>query len=96
LPARGPALLLENTKGLPLPQFIPSALLPRGPDASATAQLMAVLFSGGALVFFIVLALAAWALFARRRRWLAGRTTIVAGGMCFTACGCRRWPASST
>jgi cytochrome c oxidase subunit 2 len=85
LPARGPALLLENTKGLPLPQFIQSALLPRGPDASATAQLMAVLFSGGALVFVVVIALASLALFARRRRWLAGRTTIVAGGIVFPA-----------
>ena len=62
-------------------ESIQSALAPHGPGAAITAEIAVVLFAGGGLVFLLVMALAAWAVFGRRRDWLAGRAAVVAGGI---------------
>lgn len=65
----------------PLHHAVQSALHPQGPQAAAIAEIAAMLFVGGAVIFVLVMALAAWAAFARHRRWLAGTRAIVAGGI---------------
>jgi cytochrome c oxidase subunit 2 len=62
---------------------IQSALAPHGPGAAITAEIARVLFVGGGLVFLLVVILAAWAVFGRRREWLAGRAALVGGGIVF-------------
>lgn len=44
-----------------------------------------VLFVGGAAVFAVVMFLAAWAIWGRRRSWLAQRRAVVFGGIAFPA-----------
>lgn len=61
---------------------IQSALNPHGPTAAVLAEMAWLLFIGGAVIFFLVMALAAWAL-ARRPRWLARDAAIVVGGIAF-------------
>jgi cytochrome c oxidase subunit 2 len=68
-------------------ESIQSALSPHGPNAAIAAEIAVVLFAGGGLVFLLVMALAAWAVFGGRREWLAGRAAVVAGGIAFpTVC----------
>lgn len=64
-----------------------SALAPRGPAAAEIAQISWVLFAGAAVVFLVVLALAAYAVVARRERAarLSERWLIVGGGIAFPA-----------
>lgn len=64
-----------------------SALDPHGPDAAIAAEMAWVLIIGGALAFIAVMALAAYAVFARRERAvrLASRKLIVIGGIAFPA-----------
>ncbi len=64
-------------------ESIQSALAPHGPSAAITAEIARVLLVGGGLVFLLVMALATWAVFGRRREWLAGRAAVVAGGIAF-------------
>lgn len=64
-------------------ESVQSALAPHGPDAAITAEIAWVLFLGGALIFLAVMALAACAVFGRRRAWLAGRAALVGGGIVF-------------
>jgi len=64
-------------------ESVQSALAPHGPGAAITAEIAWVLFLGGGLVFLLVMALAAWAAFGRRREWLAGGTALIAGGVVF-------------
>jgi cytochrome c oxidase subunit II len=61
---------------------IQSALNPHGPAAALIAEISWVLFIGGALVFFLVIALAAWAVL-RPPPWLGRHGAIVAGGIVF-------------
>lgn len=68
-----------------MPHSVQSALAPYGPNAAVTAELAHVLFAGGALVFVLVIGLAAWAAFGRRTAWLGAGTAIVAGGIVFPA-----------
>jgi cytochrome c oxidase subunit 2 len=63
---------------------IQSALHPAGPDAALIAELTWVLLAGGALIFVLVMALAAWAVL-KPPSWLARRGSIVAGGIAFPA-----------
>jgi len=62
-----------------------SALDPQGPYAQQTATLAWVLFTGGTLIFALVAALAACAIFAPRqwRAALGGKALIVGGGIVF-------------
>lgn len=60
-----------------------SALDPKGVSAEHIAEIGWVLFSGGAAIFAFVMILTAWALFARRRNWLARDGWIVGGGVVF-------------
>lgn len=62
-----------------------SALDPKGAHAGQIAELSHVLFLGGGLIFVLVLALAAVALFgpASWRRALGGRALIIGGGIAF-------------
>jgi cytochrome c oxidase subunit 2 len=64
---------------------IQSALNPQGPDAAAIAEISWVLFVGGAAIFIVVMALAAYAIFARRDRAarLSSSALIVGGGVVF-------------
>lgn len=63
---------------------IQSALDPAGKDAVAIAQLSWVLFAGAAAILASVVALAGWALFAKRRpAWLQSARFIVAAGIVF-------------
>ncbi|MDT3669572.1 MAG: c-type cytochrome [Aromatoleum sp.] len=59
-----------------------SALAPRGPEAAAIAEITWVLVAGGALIFAIVLVIAALALL-RPPAWLASTRLVVAGGIVF-------------
>ena len=63
---------------------IQSALNPAGPDAAVIAEITWVLFAGGAAVFVLVMALAAWAV-VKPPPWLARRGAIVVGGIAFPA-----------
>jgi cytochrome c oxidase subunit 2 len=63
---------------------IQSALHPHGPHAAVVAEISWVLFIGGALVFVLVMAFAAWAVL-RPPRWLGSHGAIVAGGIAFPA-----------
>jgi len=59
-----------------------SALEPQGPDARVIAEIWWVLLAGAVLIFGLVMALAAWAVFGRARRgWLAGRGAVLVGGI---------------
>jgi cytochrome c oxidase subunit II len=64
---------------------IQSALNPRGPDAALIAEMAWVLIVGAALVFAATMAVAAYAIFARRERAarLSPRALIVGGGIAF-------------
>jgi cytochrome c oxidase subunit II len=64
-----------------VPPYNQSALDPHGADAAVIADIARLLFVGGAIVFVLVMALAAWAVWGRRRAWLAGRRAVVAGGI---------------
>lgn len=61
-----------------------SALDPHGPEAAGIAEIAWVLAGGGAVIFALVLTLAAMALFSPRP-WLSGQALIVAGGIVFPA-----------
>jgi cytochrome c oxidase subunit II len=58
---------------------------PQGPVAAAIAEMAWVVFAGGAAIFMIVIALAAWALLAPapRRAWMVRRSFLIAGGILF-------------
>lgn len=63
---------------------VQSALHPHGPDAAVLAEIFWVLFIGGAVVFALVMAAAAWAAFGSRRpAWLGKTGLIVGGGVAF-------------
>ena len=64
---------------------IQSALNPQGPHAAAAAEIAWVLFIGAALIFAAVMALAAYAVWARRERAarLAGPWIVLGGGIVF-------------
>ncbi len=66
---------------------IQSALNPQGPDAALIAEISWVLFTGAALVFAAVMALAAYAVFARRQSAarLSPGMLVVGGGIVFPA-----------
>jgi cytochrome c oxidase subunit 2 len=66
---------------------IQSVLDPRGPAAELLAEMAWVLVVGAALVFVAVMALAAYAVFARRERSsrMSARALIVGGGIVFPA-----------
>jgi cytochrome c oxidase subunit 2 len=66
---------------------IQSALNPQGPDAAVIAEISWVLFAGGAIIFAAVMALAAYAVFARRENAsrLSPRLLVVGGGIVFPA-----------
>jgi cytochrome c oxidase subunit 2 len=68
-----------------MPESVQSVLDPHGPHAAVTAEIAWVLAVGAALVFTLVMALAAWAALGRRRGWLAGRGAMVGGGVVFPA-----------
>ena len=63
---------------------IQSALHPAGTDAALIAEITWILFAGGAVIFVLVMALAAWAVL-KPPPWLARRSAIVAGGIAFPA-----------
>jgi cytochrome c oxidase subunit 2 len=60
---------------------IQSALSPHGPAAAVTAEIAWVLFAGGAAIFILVMVLAGWAVFGKRRELIAGHAAVVAGGI---------------
>jgi cytochrome c oxidase subunit II len=60
-----------------------SALDPAGPAAALIAEMTWVLFAGGAIIFAGVMALAAYALFSRKRARLSPRALIIGGGIAF-------------
>ena len=64
---------------------IQSALNPQGPGAALIAEISWVLFAGGTLIFVAVMALAAYAIFARRERAarLSSSALIIGGGIVF-------------
>jgi cytochrome c oxidase subunit II len=66
---------------------IQSALNPQGPDAALIAEISWVLFAGAALIFGAVMALAAYAVFAKRESAarLSPRLLLVGGGIVFPA-----------
>ena len=72
---------------LPLPAHgrTQSVLDPQGPDAQQIAVMSWILFAEGGLIFLIVMALAAYALFAspHRRTKLGRRDLIIGGGILF-------------
>jgi cytochrome c oxidase subunit 2 len=85
-PSRGrslPALL--GLLLLPACDGIQSVLDPRGPDAQQIAVMSWIMFAEGALIFLIVMALAAYALFAspNRRAKIGRRDLIIGGGILF-------------
>lgn len=59
-----------------------SALNPQGPHAAVIAEISWVLFAGGAAIFVLVMALAAWSVWGRPRL-LARHGAILAGGVAF-------------
>jgi cytochrome c oxidase subunit 2 len=64
---------------------IQSTLDPQGPDAQSIAAIGWVLFTGGTLIFLLVVALTAWSLWAHpaKRAWLTRHGLIVGGGVVF-------------
>src|SRR5688500_19939056 len=66
---------------------IQSVLDPRGPAAALLAEMTWALIAGATLIFIAVMALAAYAVFARRERAsrLSARALIVGGGIVFPA-----------
>lgn len=66
---------------------IQSAFNPHGPQAEAIATLTWVLIAGAAVIVLVVVALSAYALWARpeRRAWAASKRFIWAGGIVFPA-----------
>jgi cytochrome c oxidase subunit 2 len=64
---------------------IQSALNPQGPHAAVTAEIAWVLFIGGTLIFAAVMALAAYAVWARRERAarLSESWLVIGGGIVF-------------
>lgn len=59
-----------------------SALDPAGPNAAAIAHLTWLMFGGGALIFLLVMALTAQALWlGRSRRFIASQAAVIAGGV---------------
>jgi cytochrome c oxidase subunit II len=70
---------------LPACDGIQSVLDPRGPDAQQIAVMSWIMFAEGALIFLIVMALAAYALFAspNRRAKIGRRDLIIGGGILF-------------
>ena len=66
---------------------IQSALNPQGPDAALIAEISWVLIAGATLIFVAVMALAAYAVFAKRESAarLSPRMLIVGGGIVFPA-----------
>jgi cytochrome c oxidase subunit II len=60
-----------------------SALDPAGPAAALIAEITWVLFTGGAVIFAGVMALAAFAVFSRKREKLSSRALILGGGIAF-------------
>ncbi len=65
-----------------LPDGRQSALAPSGAEAADIAQTAWMLFAGAAVVFVLILALIALALY-RPPRWLGSRATVVVGGIAF-------------
>jgi cytochrome c oxidase subunit 2 len=61
-----------------------SALNPQGPQAAVIAEITWILFIASAVIFALVMALCAWALW-RRPAWLGSHGMIVAGGIVFPA-----------
>ncbi len=76
-------LCVRATRAPSLPAFIQSVFQPHGPAAATAAEIMAVLFVGGGLIFVAVLALALWAQFGARSGWLANRSVVWVGGIAF-------------
>src|SRR5919106_2450874 len=70
---------------LPACDGIQPVLDPQGPDAQQIAVMSWILFAEGGLIFLIVMALAAYALFAspHRRTKLGRRDLIIGGGILF-------------
>jgi cytochrome c oxidase subunit 2 len=64
---------------------IPAVLAPHGSNARQTAEIAWVLFVGSGVIFALVAALAAYALFAApaRRAWLGRRSFVVGAGIVF-------------
>lgn len=64
---------------------IQSTLEPHGPDAQRIATIAWILFTGAAVIFFAVTALAGYALFAvpTRRGWIASTKLIIGAGVVF-------------
>src|SRR5688572_2138876 len=64
-----------------------SALNPQGPEAAIIAEMAWVLIAGAAVVFVATMAIAAYAIFARRERAsrLSPKALIVGGGIVFPA-----------
>jgi cytochrome c oxidase subunit 2 len=71
---------------VPLLDGIQSALNPQGPDAALTAEISWVLFAGAAVIFAGVMALALYAVFAKRENAarLPARALVIGGGIVFT------------
>ena len=69
------------------PSVIQSALDPHGPGAAVAAEITWVLFIGGAAIFVLVMALAAYAVFGRREGTarLDEKLLVVGGGIAFPA-----------
>jgi cytochrome c oxidase subunit 2 len=65
-----------------MPPGLQSALDPHGAQAALIHEITWVLFVGGAVIFAVVMALAAWAVW-RRPRWLGAPGAIVGGGAVF-------------
>jgi cytochrome c oxidase subunit II len=70
---------------LPSCAGVQSALDPAGPHADIIGRIGWATMAGGAAILLVVCALTAWAILApaRSRRWLAGRVTVVWGGLVF-------------
>src|SRR5688572_19298419 len=88
--AMDPSRSQKSTFPLPTPDMrmyegIQSALSPQGPHAAVIAEISWVLISGATLIFGIVIAIAAYAIFARRERAVRLREAplIVGGGIIF-------------
>lgn len=66
---------------------IQSALNPKSPYAETVATFSWMLFAGAAVVTLVVVAFAAWALWARpeRRRWMSGTRFVILAGVVFPA-----------
>lgn len=64
-------------------QGVQSAFAPDGPQAGEIAFLTWIMIGGGAIIFLLVMALAAYAILApqENRRWLADRRMVMIGGI---------------